>query len=84
MRLIIPHELSEMDKKNRFEISAAFLLRHKRKSFLHKIDDDDEKSWQIKKSMTNKMTILNEINFRKPPTSMAKPNLHFKKVLLSM
>ena len=73
-----------MDKKNRFEISAAFLLRHKRKSFLHKIVTDDEKSWQIKKSMTNKMTILNEINFRKPPTSMAKPNLHFKKVLLSM
>ena len=43
------HELNEMNKKkNRFEISAALLSRHKRKSFLHKIIIGDVKDliWQ--------------------------------------
>lgn len=73
----VPHELSEINMLSRLTTCASLLARHHQKDFLWMIVTGDEK-WI---SYDNPKRKHSWVDPGMPATSVAKPNIHGKKVL---
>lgn len=76
----IPHNLTEKQKLCRFEVSSALLLRNKTDPFLDRIVTCDEK-WIM---YDNRRRSAQWIDRHEPPKHFPKPNLHQRKVLITV
>lgn len=76
----VPHELTEENKFQRFSICNSLILRHHNEPFLDRIVTGDEK-WVMYDNPKRKRQWLSP---GQSSTSTAKPNIHRKKVLLSV
>lgn len=74
----VPHELTERQMENRRATSEILLLRHERKSFLHRIVTGDEK-WIYFENPKRKKSWLSP---GEASTSTARPNRFGKKTML--
>lgn len=74
----VPYELSERNKERRKTTAEIMLERFRRKAFLHRIVTGDEK-WVYYDNPKRKKSWTSP---GEPATSIAKPNIHGKKLLL--
>lgn len=74
----VPYELKPRDIERRFCMSEMHLMRHKKKSFLHRLITGDEK-W-IRYDNPKRKKSCGPPGHK--PTSTAKPNIHCSKVML--
>lgn len=76
----VPHQLTELNKVNRVKICLELLERQKKDPFLDRFLTCDEK-WICYENVTRR----NEWSFKgNLPSTVAKPGLHPKKVMLSV
>jgi histone-lysine N-methyltransferase SETMAR len=76
----VPHELSERQKRNRFEACLSLLSRHKAQPFLHRIVTCDEK-WIFYDNRKRSAQWLDE---DEAPKHSPKPNIHQKKLMVTV
>uniref|UniRef100_A0A5S6QNF3 Mos1 transposase HTH domain-containing protein n=1 Tax=Trichuris muris TaxID=70415 RepID=A0A5S6QNF3_TRIMR len=76
----IPHELTEIQKLRRFEISSMLLLRNKNDPFLARIVTCDEK-WIL---YDNRRRSSQWLDKGAAPKRFPKPDVHQKKVMLTV
>ncbi|EYC32644.1 hypothetical protein Y032_0482g2274 [Ancylostoma ceylanicum] len=76
----VPHDLSEGQKRNRFDVCLSLLSRHKLEPFLHRIITCDEK-WVL---FNNRKRSSRWLDWNEPPKHSAKPDAHQKKLMLSV
>jgi len=76
----IPHELNENQKKCRYEICSALLLRNQTEPFLDRIVTCDEK-WIL---YDNRKRSAQWLNRDQRPKSFPKQSLHTKKVMVTV
>ncbi|RLU17526.1 hypothetical protein DMN91_009761 [Ooceraea biroi] len=76
----VPHELMERDKIRRLETCISLLSRHNNDGILHRIVTCDEK-WIL---YDNRRRSAQWLNVNEPPKRMPKPNLHPKKIMVSV
>lgn len=76
----IPHELTALQQDQRLEACVSLLARHKIEPFLHRIVTCDEK-WIL---YDNRKRAYSWLDAEEPPKHHAKPNLHQKKVMVSV
>jgi len=76
----VPHELNEIQKNRRFEVSSALLLRNKFDPFLNRIVTSDEK-WLL---YDNRRRSAQWLDHDETPRQFPKPNLHKKKVMVTV
>uniref|UniRef100_A0A5S6QKW9 Mos1 transposase HTH domain-containing protein n=1 Tax=Trichuris muris TaxID=70415 RepID=A0A5S6QKW9_TRIMR len=76
----IPHELTEIQKLRRCEISSMLLLRNKNDPFLARMITCDEK-WIL---YDNRRRSSQWLDKGQPPKHFPKPEVHQKKVLLTV
>jgi len=75
-----PHEITERDKLRRMEICTSLLLRQKTNGILHRIVTCDEK-WIL---YDNRRRSAQWLDAKEAPKHMPKPNLHPKKIMVSV
>lgn len=76
----VPHMLNENQKIRRFEVSSGLLLRNKNDPFLDRIVTCDEK-WIV---YDNRRRSAQWLDRDQPPQHFPKPNLHQKKVMVTV
>uniref|UniRef100_A0A0K0DS35 HTH_48 domain-containing protein n=1 Tax=Strongyloides stercoralis TaxID=6248 RepID=A0A0K0DS35_STRER len=74
----VPHELSEKQKRRRYEVSYSLLLRHKSDPFLNRIVTCDEK-WIL---YDNRHRSSQWLDKDEAPKTFPKPMVHQKKVMV--
>lgn len=76
----VPHNLSEFNKVTRLQTCISLLDQHIKASFLHRIVTCDEK-WIL---YDNRKRTASWCDEDEPPQKWAKPDLHPKKVMLTV
>jgi [histone H3]-lysine36 N-dimethyltransferase SETMAR len=76
----VPHELTESQKKCRFEIASSLISRHKNDPFLDRIVTCDEK-WIL---YDNRRRSAQWLDHDQAPQHFPKPNLHQKKIMVTV
>ncbi|MEZ0498461.1 hypothetical protein [Sphingomonas sp. IW22] len=76
----VPHELNDIQKYQRFEISSSLLLRNKVEPFLERIITCDEK-WIV---YDNRKRSSQWLDRTEAPRHFPKPKLHQKKVMVTV
>ena len=76
----MPHDLSEDQKAHRFDVCSNLLVRLKNEPFVDRIVTVDEK-WLL---YDNRKRGYVWVDKHAPPTAFPKPNLHPKKILLTV
>lgn len=76
----VPHELNDSQKNCRYQICSSLLLRNEKDPFLGRIVTCDEK-WIL---YDNRKRSAQWLDYDELPRHMPKPNLHPKKVMVSV
>lgn len=76
----VPHELSDNQKYQRLEVCSSLLLRNNHERFIDRIVTCDEK-WVL---YDNRKRSAQWLDIGQPPKRVPKPQLHQKKVMLSV
>ena len=76
----VPHELTEIQKNRRFEVSSSLILRNNNKPFLDLILMCNEK-WIV---YDNQQWPAQRLDKEEAPKHFPKPNLHQKKVMVTV
>lgn len=76
----VPHQLSERDRQRRVEAALSLLSISRRKDWLATILTSDEK-WVVYDNISRK---LQWVDIDEQPQPVAKPNMHPRKVMLSV
>lgn len=76
----VPHELSEFQQARRMAVCYSLIIRNKKDPFLNRIVTCDEK-WIL---YDNRKRSAQWLDKDESPKHMPKPNLHQKKILLSV
>ena len=80
MQRWVPHDLTEAQKEARFNTCSNLLVRHKNEPFLDRLITVDEK-WIL---YDNRKRGYVWVDKDAPPTFFPKPNLHQKKVMVTV